>query len=108
MKEQSKRGFKRIVVFFAAFMLLLSLVSCGGNKLSGTYKSEGLISQTLTFKGDKVKISAFGISADGTYKIDGDNIIITYDLFGQEMSLTQSYSKNGKSIYIGGTEFRKR
>ena len=83
------------------------LTACGGSKLNGTYHSQGLISQSFTFDGDQVTMSAFGINASGTYQIDGDQIIITYNLLGQEYTWEQSFSQSGKVINIGGTEFKK-
>lgn len=102
MKMKSK-----IVVGLIVLCLIFSLTACG-NKLSGTYASTGLISQTFTFDGNNVTMFAFGINASGTYKIDGDSIIITYNLFGSEQSMTQSFKKDGSTIYIGGTAFNKK
>ena len=42
-----------------------------------------------------------------TYRIDGDQIIITYNLLGQEYTWEQSFSQSGNVINIGGTEFEK-
>ncbi len=83
------------------------LTACGGSKLDGTYRSQGLISQSFTFDGDQVTMSAFGINASGTYRIEGNQIIITYTLFGQEYTWEQSFSQSGNVINIGGTEFKK-
>ena len=83
------------------------LTACGGSKLDGTYHSQGLISQSFTFDGDQVTMSAFGVNASGTYRIEGDQIIITYSLFGQEYTWEQSFSQSGNVINIGGTEFKK-
>ena len=52
-------------------------------------------------------MSAFGVNASGTYRIEGDQIIITYSLFGQEYTWEQSFSQSGNVINIGGTEFEK-
>ena len=52
-------------------------------------------------------MSAFGVNASGTYRIEGDQIIITYSLFGQEYTWEQSFSQSGNVINIGGTEFKK-
>ena len=97
---------KKIAVGLIILCLVFSLTACGG-KLSGTYVSTGLISQSFTFDGNNVTMSAFGINASGTYKIDGDSIIITYSIFGSEQSMTQSFKKDGSTIYIGGTAFNK-
>ena len=92
-----------LVVILCATML----TACGGSKLDGTYHSQDLISQSFTFDGDQVTMSAFGINASGKYRIEGDKIIITYDLFGQEYAWEQSFSQSGNMINIGGTEFKK-
>ena len=89
-------------------LLLFLLSACGGSKLNGTYVSQGLISQSFTFNGDNITMSAFGINANGTYKIKENQIEITYSLFGMDNTWTQSFSQSGKTISIGGTEFRKQ
>ena len=94
-------------VLLAVVLCATMLTACRGSKLDGTYHSQGLISQSFTFDGDQVTMSAFGINASGTYRIDGGQIIITYILFGQEYTWEQSFSQSGKVINIGGTEFKK-
>ena len=90
------------------FLLLIASVSACGDQLNGTYYSTDGFNQTFTFSGDNITMSAFGISASGTYEISGGNITITYSFFGSPQTWTQSFSKDGKSIYIGGAEFRKQ
>ena len=87
-------------VLLAVVLCATMLTACGGSKLDGTYHSQGLISQSFTFDGDQVTMSA-------TYRIEGDQIIITYSLFGQEYTWEQSFSQSGNVINIGGTEFKK-
>lgn len=94
-------------VLLAVVLCATILTACGGSKLDGTYRSQGLISQSFTFDGDQVTMSAFGINASGTYRIEGNQIIITYTLFGQEYTWEQSFSQSGNVINIGGTEFKK-
>ena len=94
-------------VLLAVVLCATMLTACGGSKLDGTYHSQGLISQSFTFDGDQVTMSAFGINASGTYRIDGGQIIITYTLFGQEYTREQTFSQSGNVINIGGTEFKK-
>ena len=94
-------------VLLAVVLCATMLTACGGSKLDGTYHSQGLISQSFTFDGDQVTMSAFGVNASGTYRIGGDQIIITYSLFGQEYTWEQSFSQSGNVINIGGTEFKK-
>ncbi len=88
-------------------LLTVTLTSCS-EKLSGTYTSLDLVSQSFTFKDDLVTISAFGINATGTYAIEGDEIAITYTLLGVETTWRQSFSKSGDSIYINGMRFIKQ
>jgi hypothetical protein len=100
---------KVLLITVALCLVLTTLVGCSGGGLSGTYKSQGLISQSFTFSGsDKVTMSAFGINANGTYKISGNTMTITYSLFGFESSWDCKYEKKGSSIYIDGTEFIKQ
>lgn len=88
--------------------MLTSLTACGEWRLNGTYISQGLISQSFTFDGDRITMLAFGINATGTYKINGDKIEINYSLFGTEYTWKQSFSRSGDTINIGGTDFVKR
>lgn len=99
---------KVVCLFLIAVLFSLLLTACSGTKLSGTYRSEGLIAQTFTFKDDNVTMSAFGINANGTYKIDGEKIVITYTLFGQSYDWEQSFSRSSDTITIGGTNFIKQ
>ena len=94
-------------VLLAVVLCATMLTACGGSKLDGTYHSQGLISQSFTFDGDQVTMSAFGVNASVTYRIEVDQIIITYSLFGQEYTCEQSFSQSGNMINIGGTEFKK-
>lgn len=87
---------------------VFSVSACGGNSLDGTYVSRDMFSQTFTFDGDKVTMSAFGVDASGIYKISGGQIKITYSLFGQDYTWQQPFSKSGSIINIGGTDFEKQ
>lgn len=104
---KTKRNIRLLSALLAVILCVTMLAACGGTKLHGTYRSQGLISQSFTFDGDRVTMSAFGMNASGTYRIEGNRIIITYTLFGQEYTWEQSFSGSGSSIYIGGTEFKK-
>ena len=103
----SKRLIKKIIVGLIVLCMVCLLAACG-NTLNGTYTSSGLISQSFTFSGNNVTMSAFGINASGTYRIEGDSIVITYSILGMEQSMTQSFKNDGNTIYIGGTAFVKQ
>ena len=96
---------KKICAVILTVLLLVSLTACGGGKLKGSYTSQGLISQTFTFDGNNVTMSAFGINAHGTYKIVGNQIEITYSMLGSEYTWSQPFSQSGNKINIGGTDF---
>ena len=72
-----KRNKRLLAILLAVILCVTMLTACGGSKL------------------------------DGTYRIDGGQIIITYTLFGQEYTWEQSFSQSGNVINIGGTEFKK-
>lgn len=105
MRKNVKR--RLLSVLLAVVLCATMLTACGGSRLDGTYRSKGVISQSFTFDGEQVTMSAFGMNASGTYQIDGDQIIITYNLLGQEYTWEQSFSQSGDVINIGGTEFKK-
>lgn len=103
---KTKRNLRLLPALLVIVLCLGLLAGCGGG-LSGTYRSQGLIPQSFTFRGNHVTMSAFGINAEGTYRIDGNQIVITYSLFGQEYTWEQPFSQSGNVINIGGTEFEK-
>lgn len=74
---KTKRNIRLLSALLAVILCVTMLAACGGSKLSGTYR------------------------------IDGDQIIITYNLLGQEYTWEQSFSQSGNVINIGGTEFKK-
>lgn len=95
-----------------ALLLIVAVITCCltacTTGLRGTYTSDGLIKQSFTFKEDNIiVISAFGINAEGTYKIEDDKIIITYSLFNLSYDLEKSFAKKGDTITIDGTDFVK-
>lgn len=98
---------RTIALILLAAAVVMLLAACG-TKLSGTYKAEGLLGETITFDGDEAELSAFGLSISGPYKIEKDEITITYSLLGLSYDWTQSFSRDGKSIFIGGVEFVKQ
>ena len=60
---QTKRNMRLLSALLAVILYATILTACGGSKLDGTYHSQGLISQSFTFDGDEVTMSAFGINA---------------------------------------------
>lgn len=102
-----KKNLKAIVAILLICVLVCSLTACA-TKLNGTYSSDGIIKQSFTFKEDNVVIiSAFGIDAEGTYKIEDDKITITYKLLNLSYDWEKSFEKDGDTIIIDGTAFVK-
>jgi len=99
---------KKIVALILVSAAIITLLSACGTKLNGTYKSTGILGETITFTKDEASMSAFGLSISGPYKIEKDQITITYTVLGISYDWTQSFKKEGKSIYIGSTEFVKQ
>jgi hypothetical protein len=68
----------------ASFVALLTLViaGCGGG-LSGTYTPDGksfggaLISDITFTSGNKVEVTAQGVTGEGTYEVDGKRVKFT-------------------------------
>jgi len=100
------RALKKPIVTFLLLACAV-LAGCGGSKLKGMYTSQDVFAQTFIFEGDNVTMSAFGLSAAGSYEIKDGKIRIRYSLFGQDEVWEQSFYRDGDTIYIGGTEFRK-
>ena len=104
MKRRIYQGLSALLVITS---LLLCLTACS-TKLSGTYTSDGVIKQSFTFNADNtVVFSAFGITADGTYRIQENKITITYKILNLSYDWTKDFEKKGNSIFIDGTEFIK-
>ncbi len=96
-----------LAVAMALLMVTLALASCG--QLSGTYVVEASgMEATMKFSGDKVTMKVAGVEVEGKYKIKGDEITITYEVMGQEVSETSSFEKTKKGIKIDGVEYKKK
>lgn len=104
-----KRIFRITMSLLLVCVLLFAFSSCT-TKLNGTYTStDEIIEQSFTFKEDnKVEVSAFGINVEGDYLIEDGKITITYSLLGLKYDWVKSFQKEGKSIFIDGTEFVKK
>lgn len=75
---------------------------------NGTYLSSDGFNQEFTFYGtDGIRMSAFGISADGTYEVSGGRIIVTYEFLGTQV-WDPTFSMSGDCLYIAGTAFYKQ
>ena len=125
---------KVVAVVLVAVMMCAVLVSCAGNGLSGkytaTYETEGLFgigaasyTTTYEFKGNKViKTDEVTVgdkttttTTNGTYEIEEDQIIFTWDKNvetnenGDSITSTNKYefTKGDDFIYIGSQKYTK-
>lgn len=102
-----KKSMKVFIAVLLVCVMACSLTACT-TKLKGTYVSDGLIEQSFTFEDDNVvKMSAFGINAEGTYKIEDDKIIVTYKILNFSYDWEKSFEKDGDTIIIDGNKFVK-
>lgn len=103
-------GKKRAAIVIVILCLLFTvLTACSGSGLNGTYQSTGSIAQTFTFSdNNQITMSAFGINASGTYKIDNDKMTVNYSILGMNSNWTCTFKQDGDSIYINGTKFVKQ
>lgn len=106
---------KKLLCGVLIVVMMLSLVACG-NKLSGTYKTDSVLGSYMsyTFDGDKVtfEVVAAGISTvkiDGTYKIDGEKITLTWgdETSDKALSGELDFEKTDDGIKIGILELKK-
>lgn len=106
-----KKFLSAVLVCVMLLSCVLVLASCG-NTLSGTYEDEsGLIS--YTFKGKDVEAKIFGVSVEGTYKIDGDTITFEFEgdiaeEFSGESDFNKGSDSDGQYIEIDGVKLYKQ
>ena len=105
MKTVKKAAAALLVVCLLAGML----AGCA-KTLNGTYVSTGSLGGSLTFdKDDHVTGELFGITLDGEYEIKDDTITFKYSgPLGLGATIDKSFSKDGSTILIDGTEFVKQ
>jgi uncharacterized protein (TIGR03066 family) len=98
---------KRIVsVFCIVVILTLSLVSCGlSKKIIGDWNmTEDGVTVTYSFDEDgKFEGKMAGVAlVSGTYEVDGNEVTLTIEMFGQTSTETLKY-EDGKLVGDGVT-----
>lgn len=85
--------YKRVAGILPGAILV---AGCGGG-LSGEYGGEQCLYDKLVFEsGDTVYVTFFGVEQPGTYRVDGDRVIITASS-GDALVFT----KNGRNLEAG-------
>jgi len=106
---------KVIALTLTAVLVAIVLAACGGElaaPANGTYRSDGLLSQTWTFSGsNNVTMSTVGglVSSSGTWTIDGNRLTITSTMFGSQTTSGYTITEiTRNSFRIDGTLFRRQ
>ena len=108
---------KVVAVVMAIAIVACVLASCG-KLLSGTYKSDSLLSSYVSYKfsGNKVTIETYAVgvlatTSKGTYKIADDKITFTMvdegDGTTSKREYTESFEQDGDTIKIGAITLKK-
>lgn len=84
------------VVCVMAMLITLTVAVCGcgdqAKRPSGTY-GDGQVA-TMTFEGKNVSLKFGQLSASGTYKMDGNKIIVTFDGYEDPKNYTYDAEKD--------------
>ena len=108
-----KKILRLIALSLVLVMGLVMLASCA-KTLSGEYKCDDtkIMDVTLTFEGETVKATGkvliFSGSVDGTYRIDGDKITLTFGDDKFNLSGEHSFEEDGQTIKIDGVSYTKQ
>ncbi len=107
---------RAIALMLIAVTMVCCLASCGGIK-SGKYYNGSMDIKTYTqyeFKGNKYTFSSYvagekldSVTVEGTYKIDGEEIIFTWENDeGDKEKDTKSFEKTENGVKIGKIEYK--
>lgn len=100
LKTVRRSRSRRLISLLLVFSLLVLLGACNGKQLSGTYSDNLGFSKIEFTGGNKVKYISLNGEQSGTYKMEGDNIKISYD-DGKSDSFTYD-EKSDTLIFAGG------
>ena len=107
----------RVMALVLALATVLFVFAACGKTLSGTYSAEVLgTGATYEFKGSKVTVTAKALGvvafeAEGTYKIDGDQITFTFEgdeKDAKEYNGTFTFEEGDDYIKIGLVKYTKK
>ena len=69
--------------------------------------NDGIVQQSVVFEGDTVTISTMGLNITGKYKVEGDELLITYHLGDLSYTQRSAFQMDKNSVIIDGTRFTK-
>ena len=90
------KAIKAIVAVLLIASMVCIFAACAA-KPSGTYEG---IASSITFKGNKITYKLANIELKGTFKMDGENIKITWNEENNEFKLA-TWDKEDDEIVIG-------
>jgi hypothetical protein len=91
-------------VFLAAILAAASVaIGCGSN-VEGQYRDE-MGTTTVELKDGKASLNAAGIHLDGTYKVDGDQVVIAPTEGNTAQTVSLKISKDGSLQGPEGSQF---
>jgi len=97
-KEKQKTMLRMVGIIAFAAVIGFVVVSCGGEKLSGSYSLTGGGDLTYTFSGNKVTMESIGkVLGEGTFSTKGSKL--TININGNEQTL--DYTLDGKDLILG-------
>ena len=94
--------FRSIIAIVLVLSLIFALSACSSKKekLVGTWEADGY---SFTFNSDGTcKMGFGGYSVDGTYKVDGDKLSLTFN--GETESMTIDSVDGSKLVLVDGNE----
>ena len=106
-----KKAIRLIALSLVLVVAISVLASCGGPSGKYSRTDKILLADVESYwdfiDGEQVKFSVSGITATGTYEIDGDEIRVTYTIAGIQTTLTHSYHLDGDVLTINNVEYTK-
>jgi hypothetical protein len=106
-----KKTLRLIALSLVLVMMVATLASCGGPSGKYSRTDKILLADVESYwdfiDDDQVKFSVSGITATGTYEIEGDQIKVTYTVGGIQGTLTHSYKLDGDVLTINNIEYTK-
>ena len=100
------KNFTKVIALLLVLSISAIIFASCGNTLSGKY--DGGIKGSYEFSGNKFTFKWTIITVEGTYKIDGDKIMFTFDGDENEyLKPEMSFEKTDDGIKIGGFSYKK-
>lgn len=74
---------KLIASIILASLLIMTLASCGGNSIVGTWTADSVVATEYTFNADGTgSRSVAGVTQAFNYTLDGETLKVTYQIIG--------------------------